>query len=89
MTAPRLPGGSWRERNQGTLHESVTFTLTVKHGWDSDLHPFAKIRGKGFVAEKCWSLPEHSAQENEEGELGRETGTEVTGHWTGRGGAGL
>lgn len=55
--------------------------LVVKHGWASDLLPFGRIRGKGFVAGKCWSLPEHTAQEeSEEGEVGRETGIGATGH---------
>lgn len=50
-------------------------------GWDSDLFPFGKIRGKGFVAGKCWSLPEYLAQEEyEEGRVRRETGLEAVGH---------
>lgn len=47
--------------------------LIVKHGWDSDLLPFGKIRGEGFVAGKWWSLLECLPQEkhekgNQEGE---------------------
>lgn len=58
----------------------MAFMTTVKHGWDSHLS-FSVIRGKSFVAGKCWSPPEHLAlEECEEGKVGRETGTEATGH---------
>lgn len=52
-----------REWNQGMLHESVAFMLIVEYGVGFCLLPFGRIRGKGFVAGKCWSLPEHLAQE--------------------------
>lgn len=56
------------------LCENVAFMTIVKCGWDSDL-PFSTIRGKSFVAGKCWSLPGHLAlEECEEGRLGGRQG---------------
>lgn len=61
--APRiakLPGGYGRERMEAG-NASLLFIVNI--GWDSDLLPFGKISGKGFVARKLWSLPEHLTQE--------------------------
>lgn len=42
---------------------NASLLFIVNIGWDSDLLPFGKISGKGFVARKLWSLPEHLTQE--------------------------
>ena len=74
-----------RELNQGMLQQSGAFMFNGNIGWDSGLLLFGKISGKEFVSRKCRSLPEHVAQEqNEDAEVGRETGIEGTCHNKGK-----
>lgn len=54
MTAPHVARlGAPGENEPGNTSWKCDLHVIVKHGWDSDLRPFGKIRGIGFVDGKC------------------------------------